>query len=188
MNRKEYTMTEKEITKALREQAETENKRGYSGEASELIEMADLIESQAAENAAYRAENERLAADLKDMRDQNQTISEKNRELCIKLDEREKNSNATRKAMLDEIAKLRNDLTAKDAEIARLTEGAASYQQVKKRLSAEGFNDLDTMITRYKQVMADANEIDIAKDEEMEQLRAALAAPALASGWRGKCL
>jgi chromosome segregation ATPase len=81
-------------------------------------EAADLIESQAAENAAYRAENERLAADLKDMRDQNQTISEKNRELCIKLDEREKNSKATQKAMLDEIAKLRNDLTAKTAQLA----------------------------------------------------------------------
>jgi chromosome segregation ATPase len=81
-------------------------------------EAADLIESQAAENAAYRAENERLVADLKDMRDQNQTISEKNRELCIKLDEREKNSKATQKAMLDEIAKLRNDLTAKTAQLA----------------------------------------------------------------------
>ena len=60
--------------------------------------------------------------------------------------------------------------------IESLQADAESYQQVKKTLSDEGFSDLPAMIARYKQVMADANEIDIAKDEEMEQLRADLAA------------
>lgn len=44
-------MNANEIVNLLRVRAETQNKRGYSGEASELIEIADLIESQAAEIA-----------------------------------------------------------------------------------------------------------------------------------------
>jgi predicted outer membrane protein len=112
--RKGETMKPDEIAKALRE---APNYNAGTGTGTIEDDAADLIESQAAENAAYRAENERLAAYLKDMRDQNQTISEKNRELCINLDEREKNSKATQKAMLDEIAKLRNDLAAKTAQL-----------------------------------------------------------------------
>lgn len=59
-------------------------------------------------------------------------------------------------------------------EIDRLNTELASYQQIKNRLQTEGFEDLDTMISRYKQVMADSNEIDIAKDEKIEQLQAEL--------------
>lgn len=51
---------------------------------------------------------------------------------------------------------------------------AASYQQVKKALSDEGFSDLATMISRFKQVMVETNEHSIAADEEREALEARL--------------
>ena len=133
MKRKEYTMTQEEIVRALRHTCDGCNPTPCCEFEALGPEAADLIESQAAENAAYRAENERLAADLKDMRNQNQTISEKNRELRIKLDEREKNSKATQKAMLDEIAKLRNDLTAKTA----LLDDRSVEQETLQRAFAE---------------------------------------------------
>jgi hypothetical protein len=61
MNRKEYTMTkESEIVRALRHRADAANKRGYSGEASEWLEFADLIESLQAKLAEKDAEIKRL--------------------------------------------------------------------------------------------------------------------------------
>lgn len=42
-------MNAKEKVRVLRVRAEYENKRGYSGESSELTELADLIESQSTE-------------------------------------------------------------------------------------------------------------------------------------------
>ena len=56
--------------------------------------------------------------------------------------------------------------------IGSLRADAASYQQVKKILAREGFTDLSAMVSKYKQTMYDANEIAIAKDEEIEQLQA----------------
>lgn len=55
-----------------------------------------------------------------------------------------------------------------------LNEDAASYQQVKKRLAAEGFDNLDALIERFKQVMIEENEASIAMDKEIESLRAQL--------------
>lgn len=66
----------------------------------------------------------------------------------------------TRKLLLERVADTMETMQA-DRE---------SYQQVKKALSREGFDDIETMISRYKQVMIDSNEIDIAKNEEIEQL------------------
>lgn len=66
-------------------------------------------------------------------------------------------------------------LLALEAENVDLRAESASYRQVKKVLADEGFSDLATMISRYKQVMADANEVDIAKDEELADLRAQIA-------------
>ena len=66
-------MTTKEIVKALRVRAETQNKRGYSGEASELVHLADLIESQATEIAAYK-DTGLTPGDIKDL----QGLCEKN--------------------------------------------------------------------------------------------------------------
>lgn len=80
-------MDVKQKVKVLRTRAETENKRGYSGESSELTELADLIESQSTEidhlskaladwkyeagcehdiNVACMRENEELKAKLSD--------------------------------------------------------------------------------------------------------------------------
>ncbi|NCB30377.1 MAG: hypothetical protein EOM66_03100 [Clostridia bacterium] len=52
----------------------------------------------------------------------------------------------------------------------------ASYQQVKKTLSDEGFEDLGTMIAEYKQVLIEANEHAIEADDDREKLEAQLAA------------
>lgn len=168
-------MTEKEITKALRWFAKVTThcehnivscpECEFHGSCTDpysddgickmhecLTAAASLIESQAAEKAAYRAENERLAADLKDMRDQNQTISEKNRELCITLDEREKNSRSTQKAMLDEIAKLRNDLAAEQITSQSLRNAANGYKlelDAERKKANDARNELCLKCGRY---------------------------------------
>ena len=51
-----------------------------------------------------------------------------------------------------------------------------SYQQVKKALQREGYSDIETMISQYKQVMIAANEHDLDRGEEVERLEAQLAA------------
>jgi hypothetical protein len=56
--------------------------------------------------------------------------------------------------------------------IESLTADAASCRQVKKCLADEGFSDLPTMIARYKQVMRDVNDIEMAKDEKIETILA----------------
>ena len=56
-----------------------------------------------------------------------------------------------------------------------ITVDAGKYQQVKELLADEGFLDLPTMIARYKQVMRDANDIEMSKDEQIESLTTQLA-------------
>jgi chromosome segregation ATPase len=51
-----------------------------------------------------------------------------------------------------------------------------SYQQVKEALQREGYSDIETMISQYKQVMIAANEHDLDRGEEVERLEAQLAA------------
>lgn len=51
-----------------------------------------------------------------------------------------------------------------------------SYQQVKEALRREGYSDIETMISQYKQVMIAANEHDLDRDEEVERLEAQLEA------------
>lgn len=51
-------MNANEMVNLLRVRAETQNKRGYSGEASEWLELADLIESLTAENARLTTERD----------------------------------------------------------------------------------------------------------------------------------
>ena len=55
---KELQMNDNEMVNLLRVRAETQNKRGYSGEAREWLELADLIVSLTAENAALTARAE----------------------------------------------------------------------------------------------------------------------------------
>ena len=64
--------------------------------------------------------------------------------------------------------------------IESLQADAASYQQVKKALRDKGFDDLSTMISRIRQVVADTNEVDIMKDELTESLQARAYQAALA--------
>ena len=52
----------------------------------------------------------------------------------------------------------------------------AQLSKLEKRIAAEGFYDLETMISKYKTVMLAANEISIETDEELEELHAQLAA------------
>jgi uncharacterized protein YlxW (UPF0749 family) len=60
-------MNANEMVNLLRARAETQNKRGYSGEASEWLELADLIESLQAELTT----SQRMAQDARN-------------ELCLK--------------------------------------------------------------------------------------------------------
>ena len=48
--------------------------------------------------------------------------------------------------------------------------------EMEKKIAAEGFSDLETMISKYKTVMLAANELSIETDEELEELRAQLSA------------
>ena len=52
----------------------------------------------------------------------------------------------------------------------------AQLSKLEKRIAAEGFSDLETMISKYKTVMLAANELSIETDEELEELRAQLTA------------
>jgi hypothetical protein len=56
-------ITTAELVNLLRVRAETQNKRGYSGEASEWLELADLIESLQAQLAASQR-RERAAVEM----------------------------------------------------------------------------------------------------------------------------
>lgn len=81
-----------------------------------------------------------------------------------------------------EIDSVKADLAAYQAtgltpeQVAEMKADAASYRQIKNRLAVEGFSDLDTMILGCKQVMHDANEIGIEKDEMLELLQSKLLA------------
>ena len=48
----------------------------------------------------------------------------------------------------------------------------AQLSKLEKKIAAEGFSGLKTMISKYKTVMLAANEISIKTDEELEELRA----------------
>lgn len=78
----------------------------------------------------------------------------------------------------DNCERLRNDILQEDDCRRALLRDAASVierlqarqQETDKALSREGFADLPTMIAKYKQVMADANEISIARDADLERV------------------
>lgn len=66
MKRKEIEpMNADEIVRELGHRADAANKRGYSGEASEWIELADLIESLQAELTAEKRRADAAVEDLK---------------------------------------------------------------------------------------------------------------------------
>ncbi len=52
-----------------------------------------------------------------------------------------------------------------------MSELKKELERTKQALAREGFNDIENMISRYKQVMIDENEISITKDEEIKNLQ-----------------
>ncbi len=67
--------------------------------------------------------------------------------------------------MVDEIFDLKQEVKELQGKLSKL----------EKRIAAEGFSDLETMISKYKTVMLAANELSIETDEEIESLKARLA-------------
>lgn len=67
--------------------------------------------------------------------------------------------------MVDEIFDLKQEVKELQGKLSKL----------ENRIAAEGFPDLETMISKYKTVMLAANEISIETDEEIESLKAQLA-------------
>jgi hypothetical protein len=61
-------ITTAELVNLLRVRAETQNKRGYSGEASEWLELADLIESLQAQLAASQRREKAAVEDINSVR------------------------------------------------------------------------------------------------------------------------
>lgn len=73
-----------------------------------------------------------------------------------------------------------DEINHQKAEITGQAEVIESIQaqraKLEKRIADEGFCDLETMISKYKTVMLAANETSIEQDEEIESLKAQLAA------------
>lgn len=67
--------------------------------------------------------------------------------------------------MADEIGDLKREVKELEGKLSKL----------ENRIAAEGFSDLETMISKYKTVMLAANELSIEADEEIESLKARLA-------------
>ena len=67
--------TPNEIVKDLCERAEDANRRGYSGEASELIEISSLIESLTTENKRLTDHAENLRLDYVDLLAEKESIT-----------------------------------------------------------------------------------------------------------------
>ena len=113
--------TPNEIVKDLCERAEDANRRGYSGEASELIEISSLIESLTTENKRLTDHAENLRLDYVDL------LAEKE-SLATQL--------ATKTTLLDAAIAgqetLQSEITRQDEKIARLTEECTESQRREK--------------------------------------------------------
>lgn len=73
---------------------------------------------------------------------------------------------------------LEDDIPSLIADIDRLQtereEMSSELKRMRDQVVREGFNDLATMIAKFKTVMLAANELSIETDEELEELRAKL--------------